>query len=263
VDEDEIEDGRGRPFLPHEAEMAALARVVLRSRRSAALATALATDGGRPYASLVTFACDVDGSPILLLSNLAEHTRNLRAEARASLLIEHASRRANPQTGPRLTLLGRIEARDDERLRTRFLARHPGAALYAGFADIRVYLMTVERAHYIGGFGGGHWIAADALLTDAEAARAIAEAEPSAIEHMNTDHAQSIDLYASRLLGRAGSGWRIVALDPDGCDLARGNALARLTFPRPARDAGELRAMLVELAGAARDASEPGRKGAG
>jgi putative heme iron utilization protein len=252
VDEDDIEDGRRRPFPPGNAEMAAQARTVLRARRSAALATALASERGWPYASLVTFACDVDGSPILLLSDLAEHTRNLRAEVRASLLIEHASQRANPQTGPRLTLLGRIAARDDERLRRRFLARHPGSASYAGFADIRIYLMTVERAHYIGGFGGGHWIAADALLADAAAAQAIADAELSAIEHMNADHAQSIDLYATRLLGRAGSGWRIVALDPDGCDLARRATLARLPFPRRARDADDLRAILVELDRAAR-----------
>jgi putative heme iron utilization protein len=260
VDEDETEDDRGRPSLPGGGKMAAQARAMLRSRRSAALATVLATDGRRPYASLVTIACDTDGSPILLLSDLAEHTRNLRADARASLLIEHASQRANPQTGPRLTLLGRIEARDDDRLRRRFLARHPDAELYAGFADIRIYLMTIERAHYIGGFGGGHWITAGALLAEADAARAIAEAELSAIEHMNADHALPIDRYASRLLGRAGSGWRIVAIDPDGCDLARGNALARLPLPRPARDAGELRAILIELADAAPDASELGRK---
>jgi putative heme iron utilization protein len=234
--------------------MAAQARIVLRARRSAALATALATEDGWPYASLVAFACDVDGSPILLLSDLAEHTRNLRADARASLLIEHASRRANPQTGPRLTLLGRIEARDDERLRRRFLARHPDAALYAGFADIRIYLMTVDRAHYIGGFGGGHWVSAGALLADPAAARSITEAESAAIDHMNTDHAEAIDHHVTRLLGRAGAGWRIVSLDPDGCDLARGATLARLPFARPAR-ADDLRAILVELAGEARGQS--------
>ena len=92
------------------------------------------------------------------------------------------------------------------------------------------------------------------MLADAEASRAIAEAEPSALEHINAEHAEVIDRHASRLLGRAGGGWRIVALDPDGCDLARGSTLARLSFPRPARDADELRAMLAELAGAAPDA---------
>ena len=242
--------------------MAAAARAVLRSRRSAALATALATEGGWPYASLVTFACDIDGSPILLLSRLSDHTRNLDRDPRASLLVENASRRANPQTGPRLTLLGRITADAEPRLRRRFLARHPGAALYADFADFRVFRMEVERVHWVGGFGRARWLEASAVLADAEASRAIAEAEPSALEHINAQHAEAIDRHASRLLGRAGSGWRIVALDPDGCDLARGSTLARLSFPRPARDANELRALLAELAGTAPDASMAGRKGA-
>jgi putative heme iron utilization protein len=235
---------------------------VLRSRRSAALATALASEGGWPYASLVTFACDVDGSPILLLSGLSDHTRNLDRDPRASLLVENASRRANPQTGPRLTLLGRIAADAEPRLRRRFLARHPGAALYADFADFRVFRMAVARVHWVGGFGRARWLEASAVLADAEASRAIAEAEPSALEHINAEHAGAIDRCAGRLLGRAGGGWRIVGLDPDGCDLARGSTLARLSFPRPAPDADGLGALLEELAGATSDASMPERKGA-
>ena len=260
MDENQIDDDRGRPSLPDSGAIAPLARELLRSRRSGALATALATEGGWPYASLVTIACDTDGSPILLLSRLSDHTRNLERDARASLLVENASRRANPQTGPRLTALGRVTPDAEPRLRRRFLARHPGAALYADFADFRVFRMTVERFHWIGGFGRARWLDASGVLVDADAARAIAEAEPSAIEHMNADHALPIDRDAGRLLGRAGSGWRIVAIDPDGCDLARGNAVARLALPRPARNAGELRAILIELADAAPDASELGRK---
>jgi putative heme iron utilization protein len=248
VNEEEIEDDRRRPSLPDKAGMATQARAMLRSRRTGALATALATDAGWPYASLVTFACDVDGSPILLLSGLSDHTRNLDRDPRGSLLVENASGRANPQTGPRLSLLGRVAPDGEPRLRRRFLARHPGAALYAGFMDFRVFRMTVERGHWVGGFGQARWLQASDVLADSNAAAAIASEEPSTLDQINTDHAEAIDRWATRLLGRAGSGWRIVAIDPDGCDLARGNSFARLPFARAARDTGEVRAMLIELA---------------
>lgn len=120
--------------------------------------------------------------------------------------------------------------------------------------------MTVERFHWVGGFGRARWLEPSAVLAEADAALAIAEGEPSAIEQMNADHALQIDRYASRLLRRAGSGWRIVAIDPDGCDLAQGNTVARLPFPRPARNAGEVRTILLDLADAAPDALQLGRK---
>lgn len=245
-------DERDRPTLPSKADAATQARILLRSRRSAALATAMATEGGWPYASLVTVACDVDGSPILLLSRLSDHTRNLDRDPRASLLLEDASRRANPQTGPRLTLLGRILPDAEPRLRRRFLARHPGAALYADFTDFRIFRMQVERGHWVGGFGQARWLESEAILADPNASQAIADAEPAILEHMNADRAGSVDLYANRLLGRSGTGWRLIALDPHGGDLARGTALARLSFPHPVGDAGELRATLDELDRAAR-----------
>ncbi len=234
------------------------ARLMLRTRRWGALATALASEGGRPFCSLVTLACDCDGSPILLLSTLSDHTRNLDTNSLASLLLEDAGRRANPQTGPRLTLLGRIEPDPDPRMRRRFLARHPGASMYAGFTDFRVFRMHIEGGHWVGGFAQARRLEASALLTEAEAARALAEAEPAVLAHMNTDHADAIDLCAQRLLGRAGSGWKILALDPEGCDLGRGeSAFARLSFPRLATDAESLREILVELTTAARECPAP------
>jgi heme iron utilization protein len=233
-------------------DAAAPARALLRRQRSGALATALADDAGRPYASLVTCACDCDGSPILLFSALSDHTRNLAADGRASLLLEDAGRRANPQTGPRLSLIGRIAPDPEPRLRRRFLARHPKAALYVDFPDFRIFRMSVERCHWVGGFARARWISADSLLADASAAAVIADAEPSVLEHMNADHGDAIDLYAARLLRRAGSGWRMIAIDPEGCDLARGASIARLTFPTAAPDLQGLRTMLVELAAQAR-----------
>jgi putative heme iron utilization protein len=230
----------------------AIARGLMRRARSAALSTLLASDAGQPYVSLVTVALDLDGSPILLLSDLSDHTRNLVAEPRAALLFEAASGRTNPQTGPRVSVLGRIGRDDTDRLRSRFLARHPGASLYAGFADFHIFRMTVERAHFVGGFARSLWIERDDLLLPGEASMVLAEAEPDVLAHMNDDHAVAIDLYAERLLGRRGSGWRMVAIDPEGCDLARAGRLTRLDFPQMVVDTTTLRRMLVELADRAR-----------
>jgi putative heme iron utilization protein len=239
---------------------AAAARLMLRTRRSAALATALASEGGRPYCSLVTIACDCDGSPILLLSSLSDHTRNLDANPLASVLLEDAGRRSNPQTGPRLTLLGRIMADEEPRLRRRFLARHPGASLYAGFADFRIFRMAVEAGHWVGGFAQARRLDAGLILSDADAARALADIEPSVLIHMNTAHGDAIDLYAQQLLGRAGSGWKMLSIDPEGCDLGRGETIfARLPFPRTATDATALREILTTLSSAAREQKQSTR----
>jgi len=233
---------------------AVAARGLMRRARSAALATSLRGENGHAYASLVTVACDGDGNPILLLSDLADHTRNLAADSRASLLFEAASGRTNPQTGPRVTVIGPItrSARDSDR--RRFLARHPGAGLYAGFADFAFYRMNVERAHFVGGFARAAWLTAGDIVLDGKGTEAIAEAERDILAHMNADHAEVVGLYAARLLRRRGEGWTMVAVDPEGCDLRRGSAIARLDFPRIVSSLGALRKILVELAAQARTA---------
>ena len=235
---------------------AAACRRLIRAARSAALATALPRRSGSaeswPYASLVTVACDTDASPILLLSQLSDHTRNLDADGRASLLFEAASRRSNPQTGPRVTVMGRVEPTTDERLARRFLAHHPDAARYAGFADFGFYRMKVERARYVGGFAKAVWIMGRDLLFEATAAKALAALEDGVLEHMNGDHGDAIDLYANVLLGRRGTGWRMVGIDAEGADLGRGALFARLEFETAVHDSGSCRGQLSDLAKRAR-----------
>lgn len=230
----------------------AAARGLMRRARSASLGTSLRGRDGWAYVSLVTVACDCDGSPLLLLSDLSDHTRNLAADNRGSLLFEAASGRANPQTGPRVTVLGRIEKSDVHRHRRRFLARHPSANLYAGFGDFFIYRMAVERAHSVAGFGRAHWMDADALLADRDAAESIAGEEPRILEYMNAERAEMATLYADRLLDRRGDGWTMEGIDPDGCDLRRKNTLARLDFPHAVEDADALEAMWGALADRAR-----------
>jgi putative heme iron utilization protein len=231
------------------------ARALLRRARSAAFATALAAAGGDawPYASLVTMACDADASPILLLSDLSDHTRNIRRDDRASLLIEAASNRANPQTGPRVTLLGRIVPTEDERHRRRFLARHPSAGLYAGFADFNVYRMVVERAHFVGGFGRALWLSPEDVLLAPSQAAAAAEAEPALLAEWKGPRAEQVAKAAEHRLARAGAGWRLAAIDPEGCDLRRRGTPSRLDFGRIVDSVDELSAALEALFSPGRD----------
>ncbi len=111
--------------------------------------------------------------------------------------------------------------------------------------------MTIERGHFVGGFGRIGWVAAEDLASPGGEALAAAEAEICA--HMNADHAEALDLYARRLLGREGDGWRMTGVDPDGIDLRRGDEAARLDFAVPVLNAAGARGELVRLAQAARD----------
>ena len=201
-------------------------RRLIRGCGHAALGTSLA---GRPYVSLVAAACDMDASPLLLLSDLAQHTKNLNSDPEISLLFEDTEGHADPLAGPRLTLLGRAERCDEPRAIARFTARHPSAAGYGGFADFHLYRVAIERCHLIAGFGRIAWIDGTELRFDGNAA-ALAAAEADILDHMNRDHADAIELYARRLLGRPESGWQMTGIDPDGVDLRSGAATARLDF---------------------------------
>ena len=237
-----------------DAGRGAEARRLIRRADHAALATSFE---GRPYASLVAVACDVDASPLLLLSDLAQHTKNLAAEPHASLLIDGTSGYADPLAGPRLTLLGSIERTADPAALARFISRHPSSAAYAGFADFRLYRMTVERGHLVAGFGRIAWGEAADLRFSRNAAALIAAA-PDIVAHMNGDHADAVALYAARLLGRGGAGWRLGAIDPEGVDLGRsgdnGEERARIDFPEPVLTPAAARAALIALTGQARAA---------
>lgn len=226
---------------------AATARRLMRSLDRATLAT---SQDGWPYASLVLAAVDHDASPLLLLSDLAEHSKNLKRDARASLLFDGTAGRDDPLTGARVTVLGEARPVDDARLLGRFTRRHPSAAGYAGFADFHLYRLDIARAHLVAGFGRIHAIAAQALQLPG--ASALAGAESDILAHMNDDHAEAIELYASRLAGNSGSGWRMTGIDPEGIDLRRGGAAVRLDFPAPVGDAEGARAALVRLARQAR-----------
>ncbi len=226
-------------------------RDLVRGLDRAALATALPADGGIwPYASLVLVAVDHDLSPILLLSQLAEHTKAIAADDRVSLLFDGTHGLDQPLTGPRVTVVGRATRTDDGRLARRFLSRHPDAGMYAGFKDFNFYRVAVERAHLVAGFGKIRWLSAAEL--NAVPADGLADAEQGIVSHMNEDHADAVQLYAGKLLGLAGNDWRMTGIDSEGIDLRQGGEVARLPFEVPLAAASEARKVLVSLVGRAR-----------
>jgi heme iron utilization protein len=221
------------------------AKRLLREAGKGALATL--SPGGAPYVSLVTIACAMDGAPILLLSRLARHTANLATDSRVSLLLEEAGAR-DPLEGARVSLSGTLSRTEDPAARRRFLARHPSAEAYAGFSDFGFWRMEMSGAHLVAGFGRIADLRKDDLLTNIGGAEALAAAEEGAVAHMNEDHRDAIALYATKLLGDEAGNWRIVSLDPEGCDLMQGEQTRRLEFPQRVAEAGALREVLVRLA---------------
>jgi len=228
----------------------ALAKHLLRALRTGALAT-LDRDAGFPFASLVTVATDLDGSPLLLMSRLSAHTLNLERDPRASLLLAQGGK-GDPLAHPRLTVIGRAERTAEPRARARFLARHPKATLYADFADFSFWRMEMAGAHLNGGFARAMNLEAGQIRTDLSDADALVAAEAGAVAHMNDDHRDALALYAERLAGAEPAEWRMTGLDPEGIDLVAGEVNLRVPFPTRLERAGDLRPLLVALAQEAR-----------
>jgi len=238
----------------------ALAKDLLRTIRAGSLAT-IDRNTGHPFASLVNVATDSDGAPIILISRLSTHTANLEADPRASVLLA-ATGKGDPLAHPRLTLIGSFEhvPREDPgepnsiepRLRRRFLARHPKSELYASFGDFSFWRLAVVSAHLNGGFARAADLKAADILTDISGAGELLEAEAGALAHMNTDHAEAVRLYATRLLAAPDGAWRLTGLDPEGLDLVCGDGMLRLNFPQRILTAQQLRSLLADLAAKAR-----------
>jgi putative heme iron utilization protein len=219
------------------------ARNLLRRARTATLAT-LNADDGIPYASLVNVATDVRGLPLLLISTLAWHTRNLMADPRASLMIAEVPPSGDALTGPRVSVMGRFMKVEEGSVRRRYLARHPAAELYAGFGDFAFWRMEPEQAHAVAGFGRIETIPAAEMFPSADEMTAL---EDGAIAHMNDDHEDAVQRFAAKRLGATPGGWKITGIDPDGADLRRDQEVLRLPFSTPVYTAGALRKLMAEL----------------
>ncbi|GJL86894.1 MAG: pyridoxamine 5'-phosphate oxidase [Minwuia thermotolerans] len=224
---------------------ASLARNLIRSQPTATLST-IAADGGWPYGSLVLVATDMAGQPVLLISTLAQHTKNLAADGRASLLFDGTVGLAERLTGARVTVLGKaVRCEGDASIRDRFLSRHPSAAGYVDFGDFAFWRLEVERAHQVAGFGRINWIEKPDLLPDFGDVSELRAAEADVIGHMNADHSDAVALYANVLCRHPGVGWRLTGVDPEGADLARPGDHCRISFDKRVSSAETARVELV------------------
>ena len=230
-----------------------LARSLLRRSRQGALATLMAGSGD-PYCSLVNVASHPDGSPILLVSRLALHTRNILADSRVALMLDERAE-GDPLEGARIMLAGRAEevSQDDATIvRRRYLSAHPSAEAFVDFKDFSFFRIRANATHLVAGFGRIVDLKPEQFLTEISDASALLETEQSAIDHMNADHRDAINLYATRLVGAEPADWRCTGCDPDGLDLQAGAQTVRLDFPQRVTAPGELRRVLVRLAEEAR-----------
>jgi len=234
-------------------DAARLARSLLRRSRQGALAT-LRPGSSDPYCSLVNVASHADGSPILLISRLALHTRNILANNRVSLMLDERAA-GDPLEGARIMLAGHAEeaaGEPAEILRRRYLNAHPSAEAFVEFKDFSFFQIVPSGAHLVAGFGRIIDLKPAQFLTDLSGAEGLLEAEQGAVEHMNEDHREAMNLYATRLLGAASADWNCTGCDPDGIDIQAGATTLRLDFPERVTSGGELRKMLVRLANEAR-----------
>lgn len=248
-------DAGGQPFSAIGAT-----RLLVRTARTGALGT-VTPDTGAPFVSLVTTATDPAGAPLLLLSDLAVHTRNIRADSRVSLLVEEAYPN-DPLAGSRATLVGRLTALTEEAAREaarrRFLSKHREAAVYAGFGDFAFYRLDIDTVHLVAGFGRIVDMAAADFLLDCSDCGELLAASDGAVEHMNEDHADALALYATALVGAPPGDWQATGLDPEGLDMRAGDLTCRLIFPETLRGPGPLRAVLKRLADQARQVASQG-----
>ncbi len=213
------------------SDPAGLARHLVRAGSTVAMSTSLARDRRRPHSSLALAATTIEGEPLLLLSDLAVHTRNLAADPRVALLYDGRDGGSEPLSGNRICLMGQAVAEAHPSSRERYLRRHPHARRYAALADFRMYRVQIDSAHLVGGFGAIHW------LTGAELAISdhigLAAAEPELLTAMNADYQPWI-LPGNR---DPRTEWRLVGLDPEGADFLGDDRLERLPFTRPLKNA--------------------------
>ena len=186
---------------------------------------------------------------MLLISDLAEHTQNLKADPRASLLITQSGSKLDPLARGRVTLLGRAEMASEELLET-YLAKQPQARPYAGFKDFHLWQIRCERLRWVGGFGEMSWLQpGDFQQAQPDPVYGFAE---SVLEHMNDDHREALQLLMQQQLGREVREVEMVSCDGAGYNVQVDGKTLRAEFSRRIQNAEEMRQEFVALVRSAR-----------
>jgi len=234
-----------------DADAIRQARGLIRSARYGAIATLDPADGS-PIATRTATATDIDGAPLILVSGLSAHTGALDADPRCSLLVGEPGK-GDPLAHPRISVAcraQRLERGSEAQLRAarRYLARHPKAKLYADLPDFGYFRLEPRSASLNGGFGKAYALTREHLLSAPDIAAALAQAEAGAVEHMNEDHADAINVYAQAYAGAPEGKWRLTGIDPEGIDLSHGDDVRRIFFPAPLTEVSQMRVALVDMA---------------
>lgn len=232
------------------------ARTFIQSERNGTLCTLSRRLAGFPFGSIAPYALTASGEPILLISDLAEHTKNIRADARVSFLIQDSQAR-DQQANARATMMGYampVSSPFVEEARQRYLQAVPTAAGYFSMHDFSLFKVHVLQVRFIGGFGNIFWINGEELIDRSADARLdpLAAAAESACEHMNKDHQEALIAYAKAFAQTEADTVKMLSVDSNGLDLVaittEAHQYIRLDFPSPVHTTDELRKMTIELA---------------
>lgn len=226
----------------------------LRASRYGVLSTQSRSLPGYPFGSITPYVLSAAGEPVIYISTLAEHTRNIGADPRVSLTVFDPADAADPQAGPRLTWLADAYALAADAARAvaeRYYRFFPAAAAYADTHDFSFYALRPVRLRYIGGFGKIGWIEPQEI----DLTNPLADAEAGIVAHMNGDHADAVRAYCRHFFGRDAQQATLVGADPDGVDLLADGTALRLPFTARAQDSAALRQQLIELLRLAREAA--------
>jgi heme iron utilization protein len=231
------------------------ARTLLAGAGQGALASL--SEDGSPWSSFVAYGTLADGSPVLCVSRLAEHGRNLLADPRASLLVVAPADGPDPLAAGRVTLAGTVR-QGDSAARAAYVAGVPSGDVYVDFGDFDLWVLEVERVRWVGGYG--RMASASAQDYAAAGPDPVAPSAAGSVAHLNDDHADALLDMARALGGHPDATEATCArIDRYGLDLSvktpRGFAETRIAFAEPANRPGDLRGATVELARRARATS--------
>ncbi len=233
----------------HALALGQEARLFVRNHQNGVLSTLSKRLDGFPFGSVSPYVLDHEGHPVILISTLAEHTKNIEADPRVSLIVHPCAE--DMQAAGRVTLVGRAERLPDKAgFGARYLRYLPQAESYFAMHDFHFYRLRVEDVRFIGGFGKIHWIRPERYAPPA--APALAAAEEGILAHMNADHAHNLREYCRHVHGVKVLDAAMVGIDCDGFDVRADGHVLRVNFPEPVLDAEAARAALVELAKQAR-----------
>ena len=230
------------------------ARKLMESERHGVLCTISREIAGWPFGSIAPYAISDSGDPILLISGIAEHTRNLRADSRSSLLIADSAAGEDPQAAARITLIGHcreVEARDLDAVQGRYFERFPKSRVYLDVHDFSFFAIRIERARFIGGFGAIHWLDPAEIFPQRGVADPLAPFAADICNHMNTDHPEALVLYCKAFAHRETNTARMTGVDSDGFNLeipaGNGGETVRIPFPHPVVTPEDARHTMIDM----------------